>query len=302
MDSFRLFLDSNSELSFSFLIGNLTLQLYDRPAYNTDPLDSRFVDESGNLQTEIDQYRRFENTLGLRGFYELNLFNLDFHLSRYDEIPDSDNFEFRRQDETIFQLRGSRPVASNFSVGLGTSYSDRNSDRGVLNNATSWSAGPFFTWDYSEYLRFSGAVNWVNSEFSRGGTIQDNSDQNSVNYSLEIRHFLNSYYTHRLALRQNTSYGFLTNSRDTFTATYTNTLSINEKTNLNGTFRYEDGDDSPGQFAESFDRYSIQLRMNRDIGPRTKVSINGAIIDKQSNREGLSYNSFRLGIELEYDF
>lgn len=169
LDSFRLFLDSNSELSFSFLIGNLTLQIYDRPAYNTDATDTRFVDSNGNLQTEIDQYKRFENTVGLRGFYELNLFNLDFHLSRYDEIPDGDNFDFRRHDETILQLRASRPLASNFSLGVGTSYSDKNNDRGVLNNATSWSVGPFFTWDYSEYLSFSGAINWVNSDFSRGG-------------------------------------------------------------------------------------------------------------------------------------
>lgn len=302
LDSFRLFLDSNSELAFSFQVGNLTLQLYDRPAYNNDPTDSSFIDSNGQLQTEVDEYRRFENTLGLRGFYELNLLDLDFQLMRYDEIPDGDTFEFREHDEIIAQLRGTRAVAANLTVGVGTSYSETQYNRRVLNNGSSWSFGPFFTWDTSEYLRFSGSANWVESDFTTGGAIEDSSDQSSVNYTLEIRHFLNSYYTHRLVLQQRTGYGFLTNTTESRSATYTNTVSLNEKTELQGTLRYEEGEDSPGQFAESFDRYSIQARTSRILGPKTRVSLVGSLIEKDSSREGLSYDNFRLGAEVEYDF
>lgn len=302
LDTFKSTIDSDSELTFTVLIDNLTLQFYDRPAYLTDSTDASFVDSSGELQSSVSQYIRFNNEVGVRGFYDLNIVNLDFNITRVDEIPDSPEFSFRDKTEYNYQFRLVRELSSFLSVGVGGTRSKLEFEEDLLNSGKSWSVGPFIDWSPSEYLKFLGGITWVNNEFSRGGAIEDTSDGDSLNTNLEVRHLLNRYYTHRLSLSRRTNYGFISNLRKVTRAAYTFTYEFNEDIDLNGSISYEEGDESPGLFSEEYDRFTYSLRTGWALGPDLSISISGEYSDKDSKAINRSYERFRTGFQLSYDF
>lgn len=302
LDSFRVFLDSESELTLTLLLGEMTLQIYDRPAYNTDPADASFIDEDGNLQTELSQYSRFENEIGVRGFYDFNLFELDFKLARLDELPSENPFDFREREEILLQGRISRELSSTLSAGVGASYSEVAYKDMTLNDGENWSIGPFVRWAPSEYINLTGGLTWVEGSFERGGTIEDDTDTNTMNTYLQVNHLLNRYFSHRLSARYFTTYGFVTNSRDILRTVYSFNYELGEGSRLIGNATWEDGEDSAGLYAETYERIGFGLRYNRQIGPSTQLSLFANFSDKDSNVLGRSYTKTQVGLSLFYDF
>lgn len=302
LDGWRTTLETDSELNLTVQVDTLTLQFYERPAYLTDAADASRIGPGGELVREVDRYARFENQMGIRGFYDLNILMLDFHLMRADEIPSGSDFFFREKHEHLFQVRASKEFSSFLSGGVGVSFSEIRYREPFLNSGDSRSIGPYILWTPSEYLSFSGGISWVQSNFGRQGEVQDLSQPGSANFNLEARHLLNRFYSHRLALSRRTNYGFLSNTTDISRVAYTFNYDFTERLTFTGSVSYERGRDSRSVFAETFNRMSYSLRTGWVLGPGLSLSVFGTYSDKSSSDLDRSYSKTRMGLSLRYDF
>lgn len=302
LDSFKTTLDTDSELSLTVVIDTLTLQLYERPSYLTDSADASRIDDNGNLISGVGQYRRFENQFGLRGFYDLNIASIDFNVMRADEIPSDSEFSFRDRTETVAQARVRRDFSNYWNAGIGASYSRVRYREDLLNSGGSRSFGPFAGWSPSEYLDISAGVTWVESDFDGDGRVGDTSELSGINHFVEVRHLLNRFYNHRLSLSRRLNYGFLSNTSDIERVAYSFSYEMTSQLNLVGSVIHERSRDSEGPFADNFRRMIYSLRSGWVLGPDLSLTAHVSYSDKRARDLDRSYDKFRAGVTLRYDF
>lgn len=301
IDNFLL-LSPDSELRLNMNIGNLSLQFFDGLSYMTDATDTLGVDGNGDPVLNLIQYGRWSNRVGMRGYYALNIVDMNFEVARLDDFPDDDQFDFRRKTEYLFRGSVRRDFAANLRGGLSFSYSDIAYENSFQNDGKSYSIGPFGEWSVSEYVSLSGGLTYVIRDFETGGANGDTTNLDGLSATLGIRHEVNSFFNHFLSFSRSQDYGFVSNSRETDVYSYRFTLSGITRWQYSGSAAYEEGEDSGGLFAERYDRYRLGLRARRQLGPRMFMELYGDYSDKASDSDGRSYDRFRIGATLNYDF
>ncbi|RYD76673.1 MAG: hypothetical protein EOP84_16560, partial [Verrucomicrobiaceae bacterium] len=143
-DTDGILLSPNSELSYTFGLGPVMFTVRDRFSYQEDPYDLAVL-------SNVAQYRRFENQIGIQAVYEASssltvTAGYDhYNLWTRDEVfADQD-----RSIDTIF-LKPTYAITPSLQVGLSTSYSYINFDSSDRGDGHSFLIGPSIQWQVSQ--------------------------------------------------------------------------------------------------------------------------------------------------------
>ncbi len=286
-----------SEIAFNLQAGDLTLTVFDAFAYRTDPTDAVAAGPEEALILNVSQYARFENQVGIRAYYPLNIADVFVELSRLDEVPDGAGFLFRENTEYLFRGTLRRALAANLIGGVSLTASDLDYKPDNRPDGRSYAIGMFSEWGVSEYVRVVGSLALITADFNAAGDSYD-----GLSAYLEIRHLLNSAYNHTLALSHAFNYGFASEGRETTMLSYTCNWTVFGDWEIRGGIAYEETEDTSGIFTEAFDRWSVRLGTQRRLGSRVTGRVGIDYSEKGSGMSGRSYERFMLSLSANYDF
>ncbi|MBA5876624.1 MAG: hypothetical protein GDA66_19060 [Nitrospira sp. CR1.2] len=182
-----LMLTPGSELSFDIFVGDFRFTLYDRFSYSQDPLQNSAV--SG-----VARYGGLDNAAGVNVLWDLNKIILSTGYAHVNFIPDQADFDYlARSSENVF-LRAAYLINSTTVVGVESSSGLTTYDNPTfLNNALSFSVGPFTEIKVTDHLDLDARAGFVgyNFETEDSSVIGVAENPRSYYFDVGLRHTLN---------------------------------------------------------------------------------------------------------------
>ena len=301
-------LSPDTELSYRILVGDMIFRVYDRLEYSFDTADAVVVDRDGNVvQEDPTSFSRYQNVLGVQSewFVGENVFAAQ--LSRKDVWSPEDEYEYINREEYKAALNVERDLAANFTVGVGTSYTDVNYDEDVNNDGSLFSVGPYFDWKITEFISLYTGVAWNYLDYDSGGSADDtkygNDDQPSdLSWMTRLTHTANDAFNHQLEWYRAIEGGTSSNYNEIDGIRYTAAYNLTEQVRLDGTIGYEESDSSGGLVNDDFDRWICGLSTELVLGPKLTAELGYRYLDKDSDAEFQSYEQNQFRLLLKYDF
>lgn len=325
-----------TELTFKMKIGEVYLNFYERPSLGQDTSNELTL-RSGLI------YSSFQNDAGVTAFLDLNDVIVQATYNRSDTIPltsetnsvnrsgsstdqqDADNAtidSLNRSVDTLstavtFRLR------DDTSAGIEAAASRISYQEEGQNDGFSYNAGVFVGKQLTQYITLRVAGGYQFSSFDSGG--MDNAvegpnsegGKSSQPYcNLELRHRVNRYLSHTLAIGYETDLG---TSSDTVQTTYisdTITYQISKDVGINLDLSYEIGEESGGQEAHSLELFRATVSFGYTLTRKLSMSAYYEFVTRSGGGEvagsaftgGINdgtagdYYQNRIGINFSYAF
>ncbi|MGJ3242521.1 MAG: hypothetical protein ACFE0O_06150 [Opitutales bacterium] len=302
-DSF-LNLTPDTEISGTFLIGDVQIRVFDKITFSADPTDAVARDpQTGDIITNVAQFGRFRNVLGLQVGYDFNAFQVSLQASRRDVWSLERQFNFT--DRVAYLVAGnvSRAFYANLTAGLGASASWTDFETGINNDSRSVGLGPYVTYRPSEFIVIYVGLS-ANRQFVDfdSGTLTDRSEVDGLSGNVSISHLLNNHFNHRLSYTREFTDGFTSNFTRFDSLGYQFSLEELLPVNLRGNLSHEWGEDSGGSLPDDFTRFSASLRTSYPLAKRINLILNLGYTEKSSRLPGRSYDQLRVSLSSRYDF
>lgn len=304
LDSGGNFLDitPDTRLAFSVFIDNLTLEFYDEFSYTVDATDAFARNAQGQVITNVAQYGRFSNNVGVRADWDFNDVKLDANASRADLFPADAEFDFT--ERTVHRLAGGVRfiLAPNLTAGLRGSVEMSDYSDNFQNDGIRYSFGPNFAWQPTSLISLSGGVGYTLNDFDTGGGNLDNSESDSTYWNLNIGHRASRFYSHSLNVSSTTNLGFVSNTTEVYRIAYRGDWQISRTLALTGGISFETSEDSGGFSAEDFDRYIFDLATQFVLSDHLTSRLFYEFSSKDSNLSTRSFDRNRIVLSFRYDF
>ena len=295
-------LSPDSEVSFTILIDNITIEVIDKFSYDIDATDAVAVNSSGGEDTSVSTFERFTNELAVNTNWNMNHLVMDLELSQLDVKPRSERFKHIERTQRTALLRGTMILTRAFIVGAFVSFSTNEYATNFQNGSSSIAMGPSFQYQYSPLLIFAFDGSYSVSSFDNNGNNQDSSEPKSIGLNFRVKHRWSRSYNHALALSRSSSFGFVSNTTTTNRIAYLWTWKAFKWSDIDGDFSYSRKSDSGGANPEKFDRYSGKVGIGYTINKQTGMKLTYDYSKKNSNIEGRSFPRHRVSFRIDYDF
>ena len=306
-DSRSVLLSPNSELAFTFFLGQVMFTVRDRFSYQEDTYDTPLLD---NI---VSPYRRFENQIGIEMDWAINdKVNLAVGFDHYNLWVIGDDYPLQpRAIETVF-VKPSYNLAPGLKLGLNVSYSyidftsnDRPDGFGVL-------AGPFIQWQISEYTNLYLEGGYQALEFEQLGLSQEESnavdgvlfnDQNSNSYYIkfEINNKPSDIFDHRLSFSRTTELAFYSNYYELYHVEYDANWKVFQHAEIGPVLFYEYYTTS-GDLGESAQRVGAALGMRYHFSNSITLGLDYRFIAQDSDVPNNDYKQNVAFLSLYYKF
>lgn len=313
LDSHNNFLNltPDTDIAFRAIIGNLSVQVYDRLTFDIDGAD--IITPNGNAN--IEEFGRFDNTFGVNFDWDLNAAQLTLGLGRNDVIPLEDTFDFTRRTQYFISPSVRKTFSEAVVAGVGATWATTDySDRDFQNNSGTFSVGPFINFIYSEFLDFSAGFRYNFGDFdtpdpnpNSGNNRDFNNNMDSVSFHLTGRHVFNENYIHSLSFNRSINLGLISNFVTSETLEYSFTYSGFRRSDISGAAFWATANDSnanglSGSLGENYDRFGFRVGLGYALSRRTNFDADYTYSDKDSDVRGRSYGRSVARISVSYDF
>jgi len=304
LDSGSNFLDitPDTRLAFNVFIDTLTLEFYDAFNYSIEATDAFARDAQGNVITNVAQYGRFENQVGVMLAWDLNDLKINGELSRLDLFAQDAAFGFTERNTHTLSASALFLFAPNLTAGLLGSAKMTDYRENFQNDGITYSLGPQFTWQPTALIGVSGSFGYTLSQFDIGGGNGDTSDSNSIFWNLNIKHRAARYYSHSLGFSRSTRFGFVSNTTEISRVRYRAEWRMARAITFFGGVGYEFHNDSGGLSAEEFDRHVFDIATKYAHSSQVSSQIFYTFSTKDSSLSSRSFNRNRIVFSLQYDF
>ena len=161
-DTDYLLVAPKSQIAFDIFVGDFRINLHDKMQLQQDPV------QEGALSNVAD-YGRFENTAGVSVLWDLNKLLLQLGYDHYNFIATNSDFDYLNRNAEM--VGGSAAFIVNPTITVGaegnavfTTYDNRNSGIGILNDNKEYSVGGFIEAAITNNLkvRAAGGYQWIN--------------------------------------------------------------------------------------------------------------------------------------------
>ncbi len=306
-DSRSVLLSPNSELAFSFYLGQVLFTVRDRFSYQEDTYNVPLLD---NIDAP---YRRFENQIGIQMDWAINdKVSLAGGFDHYNLWTIGDDYPFQpRAIETVF-IKPSYQILPSVQIGLNASYSfinfesdDRPDGFGVL-------VGPFIEWQISEYTNLYLEAGYQVLDFDQLGLSASEADavngilfndQNSNSYYIkfEINNKPSDIFDHRLSFSKTAELAFYSNFYDLYHVEYDANWKIFPHTDLGPVLFYEYYTTS-GDLGESANRVGVGLGIRYHFSNSLTLGLDYRFIAQNSDAQNSDYRQNVAFLSLYYKF
>ncbi len=296
-------LTPDTELDFSVRVKTLTFRFYDKLSYATSPTDSLAVDpNTGEINFNVLQYGRYENTAGVEVKWDLNKFLINFGFNRMDINARENQFESTDRTQQTVPISAGVFIGANLFAGMeGSIYS--NTPKIQLNNRSKgYGIGPFVIWKLSKVMRLDLSLNLVKIDFDQSGSNQDFSDVSEINVKLNIFHTVNKKFFHNISYIRTTNFGFIANATTLDILNYDFNYQLLKKVEFKGNLNYTHAKDSGGLFPEEFNRFGYSLTMGYAYSDKLSLRLRYATAEKTSDLDLRAYTQNIWEMGLSYDF
>lgn len=306
-DTDGILLSPNSELSYTFGLGPVMFTVRDRFSYQEDPYDIAVL-------SDVAQYRRFENQIGIQAVYEASsaltiTAGYDhYNLWTRDEIfADQD-----RSLDTVF-FKPTYAITPSLQAGLSTSFSYINFDSDNRGDGYSFLIGPTIQWqvsqntnlylevgfqqlgfdgdsDSTEYIEAIAHDLNLDTESRERFSVdaEDDSDSSSYYVRFEINNRPSDVFQHRLSASKTSEVGFASSHYDLYHVEYSADYRGMRNIQLVPTVFYEHYETSGG-FGEKAHRWGAAIGARYVVTNSFTVGLDYRFLSKDSNVEGADY-------------
>ncbi len=316
-DTDGVLISPTSDLEFAFRLGEVRITLRDRFSYQEEVYD---VPQISN----VAQYGRYENQIGLKAEYDLNSkARITVGYDHYNLWTKEDIFADQdRAIDTIF-VKPSYGITDAMRLGLNLTYSFINFDSSDRADGNAIFAGPYIEWQLSDTtnlyleggyqsLTFDGeyrptnllnAVEGLNEEeldeIARG--VADAEDSDSYYVRLEVDNKASEVYRHRLSFSKTAEVGFFSDYYDLYHVEYNAEYTGIRKTSIGPSVFYEYYETS-GNLGEKANRIGALLGLRHYLTNNLTIGLDYRFLWKDSNIEGFDYYQNLAFVSLYYKF
>ncbi len=296
-------LTPDTELEFTVLVKTFTFRFYDKLSYATNPTDSIALNTTtGEIDFNVLQYGRFENTGGVDVKWDLNKVRINFGYNRIDVIALDKQFESTERTQHTMPFNVGVFLAPNLLTGVEGSIFSNAHKIAFNNKSKGFAIGPFVNWELSKVIRLGLSVDITNIDFYQSGINEDFSDASEINLNLNILHTVNKKFFHHISYVRTTEFGFVSNSITLDILDYNFNYNLIKKVEFKGRLSYVRAKDSGGRSPEEFDRYGYDLTMGYTFGDKFSAHLRYAFSEKTSDLDLRAYTRNIWALGLSYDF
>lgn len=306
LDRGSLLLVAAPESSFEFevrLSEYMQLTLFDEFRFSRDPTDVVRRNDRGEVDFNALQYNRIRNVGGLRYTWELNSRNLlNVEFSRLDVIAEDDQFD--STNRTMYELMGrfTREFSSRVQGGVEYSVYDNDYEEDFQNDGSGQRISAFSQVQLSPMVQVSGSLGYSINKFETGAEIGDTTDPEFIFWNATIRHSPFADFSYLASYERQSNFGYTANLTRVDRISLTGVWAGFAKSEIRGTFMYDWGEDSGGDFAEDYSRYLFSLGTEFETGPNSDLSLDLRHVRKDSNMQGRKYRQNAITITWRYRF
>ncbi|CAN5410663.1 hypothetical protein BH20VER3_BH20VER3_10070 [soil metagenome] len=284
-----------SQLSFDIFVMDWRINIHDRFSLQQDPV--------AQLQlSNVVDYGRFENTVGVSALWDLNKAVLTFGYDHYTYISTTDTFSYLDRNAEILSLSAYFALTSTTGAGIETSAVYSYYDQNVLNDSVAYSIGPFVETQITNYLKLRAAAGYQFIDFDGGGAVTDASDSSDFYANILLSHRINAAITQSIAAGHESQLGVNSNYVALNYVRHTANWNVINGVLLATELFYEDGDDSGGLFSEHIQRYGGALTLGYQLTPHITLGLRYQYTQKQSDQPLRDYKQNRVALDGTYSF
>jgi len=317
-DSRSVLLSPNSELTFTFYIGEVKLTLRDRLSYQEDTYT---VPNLSNTETP---YRRFENQIGLQLDWSVNdKVDLAGGYDHYNLWTIGDDYALQDRAIDTFFIKPSYQIAPGVKLGFNAAYSFINFDSDERGDGNGLLVGPFIEWQLSEYTNLYLEGGYQQLTFDQGGDfnnaaidqlglsasdsaavrdiLQDNEDISTYYIKFEIDNKPSDIFEHRLTFSKTVEIGFTSNFYDLYHVEYDANWKAFQHMEVGPVVFYEYYTAS-GDLGEKAHRVGAGLGLRYHFSNSLTLGLDYRFITKDSDVEDADYRQNVAFVSLYYKF
>jgi len=294
-DTNGVLISPGSQLAFDIFVQDFRINIHDRFSLQQDPTDEI------QLSNVVD-YGRFENTFGVSVLWDLNKAVLTFGYDHYTYISTTDTFSYLDRNAEILSFSAYFALTSSTGAGLETSAVYSYYNESVLNDAISYSVGPFVETQLTNYLKLRASVGYQMIDSDNNGLVSDPNNGSDYYAYLLLSHRVNSALTHSISAGHESQLGVNSNFVVVTYVRHTATWNIINNVLLATELFYEDGDDSGGITSEHIQRYGGAATLGYQLTPHVTLGLRYQYTQKQSDQPGRDYKQNRVAFDATYSF
>lgn len=284
-----------SQLSFDIFIQDFRINLHDRFSLQQDPV--------AQLQlSNVVDYGRFENTVGISVLWDLNKAVLTFGYDHYTYISTTDTFSYLDRNAEVVTMSAYFALTSTTGAGIETAAVFNYYDQNFLNDSVTYSVGPFIETQLTNYLKLRASAGYQFINFDGGGAVTDISDSNDWYANILISHRINAAITQTISAGHESQLGVNSNFVSLNYVRHTATWAIINRVLFATELFFEDGDDSGGIFSEHIQRYGGAATLGYQLTPHVTVGLRYQYTQKQSDQPFRDYKQNRISLDGTYSF
>jgi hypothetical protein len=290
-----ILISPGSQLSFDIFVQDFRINLHDRFSLSDDPVDEIQL-------SNVVNYGRFENTVGVSVLWDLNKAVLTFGYDHYTYISTTDTFSYLNRNAEILSFSAYFALTSTTGGGIETTAVFDYYNEDFLNDSSSFSIGPFIETQITNYLRVRASIGYQSVNFDHGGGLQDQNDSSDWYGNISLSHRINAYITQTSSAGHESTLGVDSNFITINYVRHTATWAIINRMLLATELFYEDGDDSGGIFGEHIQRYGGAATIGYQLTPHVTLGLRYQYTQKQSNLPFRDYKQNRVTLDGTYSF
>jgi hypothetical protein len=294
-DTDGLLIAPGTQLAFDIFVGDFRINFHDRMSLEEDPITEIAL-------SNVADYSRFENTIGVSVLWDLNKAVATFGYDHYNYIAINDMFDYL--DHNSEELTGSIffTLTNTTGVGIESSYVFSYYNDNFLNDSQAFTIGAFVETQLTNYIKVRVAAGYQGMWFDNGGGVMDNSDLNDFYANILISHRVNSVLTHSISAGHETQLGINSNYIILNYVRWTATWNILRNTLLSTEFFFEDADDSGGIFSEHAQRWGVALSLGYQLTQHVTLGARYQYTTKDSDQAFRDYDQNRVSLDGTYSF
>ena len=186
---------------------------------------------------------RIDNAVGLRAEWDPGRWLLALGYSHDLYFSDDASYQYLNRSSEYFFVRAARRLVEDTQLGVEASASVTTYEEAIQSNYTSYSLGPYLTWQLTHFLNVSARGGYTIYAFDANAQGQAAQNLGSYYVSLQLTQQLTDYLSQSLSVARSISPGF--NQGDNYTQQLTANYSVNwqatDHLGLRLSLTYEDG-------------------------------------------------------------
>jgi hypothetical protein len=314
----RIAVTPGSQIAFRVLLGDVTLDFYDRFGVENNPVGTTGVGSTSN-------YTLFTNTSGVQAAWDVNDLDItagyNFTLSR--TLGSSDSLDENRNTHGLFS-RAALSFLGIWSAGLESSALYSTSSGENFGDQTSLSIGPFVDVQLTPHTHIlaSVGVQWFKSngadlrftsnvtdslrdgsfpETERTGS-DSNSNDTGMYWSIGIQNRFNTFYTHSLFAGQERQVGIGVDYADVAYVRYSASWLLFPKLSLQLSSGLEFVKQTFAGFAENARVWTTGFGFEYRLTPHLRTQTQYQFASRSSDQEYRDYRQNVITLGFTYDF